>query len=169
MTKTVSSILNYEGCRVDVAINYVALIFSFFPSILQLYYLPLDYGTHIRYLWLPLVSFLFAFQIELCLNVGCSGISIVWSALCGFNIFLYLRIKHRYTDNLGHNQYLHIAMVLSTVYSTIAWVYYAIVSDALTTIAHICAILLGVIFAILFEIYLNRFYPSKREFIPLLS
>lgn len=42
-------------------------------------------------------------------------------------------------------------LILSLLYDFSLWIYYAIVSDLLTTIAHICAIILGLLIAIIFH------------------
>jgi hypothetical protein len=81
-----------------------------------------------------------ALQVSLCLLVGCIGISIVWSALCPFTLSLYhplgraTQLPPRLTACL---------FLLPALLTLSVWLYYAITADALTSVAHALAALLG--------------------------
>mmetsp|Transcript_40753 Transcript_40753/g.127537 ORF Transcript_40753/g.127537 Transcript_40753/m.127537 type:complete len:165 (+) Transcript_40753:476-970(+) len=75
-----------------------------------------------------------AFQITLCFVVNCSGVSIIWNAVVAFNSITVPG------DTPRHFLFMYLlafAMALSLD------VYYAFTLELLTTIAHLCSLLLG--------------------------
>ena len=86
-----------------------------------------------------------------CLGVDCRGISIVWSAYCGYILYLYYILKKQFIHYYYPSNLFEISLILSILYDLSLWIYYGIVSDTLTTIAHIAAILLGFLIAIIFH------------------
>ena len=116
---------------------------------------------------------LFAFQVGLCLIVGCVGISIVWSANVGVIVIIlkYLWSQSqsllslsearpsRYSFNFKSSGAVVAVVVVLTPCVT-AWLYYAVVEEALTTLAHLCALLLGVIIGLA---YIRCFATQTRR------
>ena len=71
-------ILTYDGSSTDIIINYTMLAINLLITAFV--------NRHQGVLWwvnVLLTAFLFAFQIVLCLVIGCMGISVVWSAQFG--------------------------------------------------------------------------------------
>ena len=80
-----------------------------------------------------LLLFFLSFQLGPCYVIGCSGVSIVWTACVG-----------------GAALDQHDGLKLSAfriVYAaaTAALIYYALVAEAITDVAHVCAITMGFI------------------------
>ena len=93
-------------------------------------------------------SFIFVvfFQITLCLILGCNGISIIWCAMMGWSTSTaHQTVRERKEANpsettLGINP----LGKATTLLDFLAILYYAITAEAITTIAHVCAVILGV-------------------------
>jgi hypothetical protein len=82
----------------------------------------------------------------LCLNVGCVGVSVVWSAQLG--VLIHHR-RHRPTAKpaLREETPLWAGRLyrLSLLIGSTAWVYYAVIEEPITTMAHFCALAMGLI------------------------
>ena len=103
--------------------------------------------------------------------VKCQGVSIVWSALCGYNPLTYYKLLDIYDYSKSTQSFISITLAISCLYSVILWVYYAVVEEALTTIAHLCALILGIAIAYILnplwkEADINKQHDPSR---PLLS
>lgn len=83
-------------------------------------------------------------QVVLCLFVGCVGISIIWSALVGFQCVAEPALS---SLSAAPARALRAMTCVSLTLSAAAWVYYAVTQDALTTAAHVCAAVLGTLLA----------------------
>lgn len=82
-----------------------------------------------------------AFQIVLCLIVGCVGISIVWCAILGFLLMKCWRTRARTrTRKCGCDV---LAIGIAVGMDVISICYYAYAEPPITTVAHVLAILLG--------------------------
>lgn len=96
------------------------------------------------------------FQILLCIGVCCVGVSIVWCASLGW----ILMLSHREYSN--PYKYPTVRCNDKTVAFTIGAnllvvIYYGLITDIITTVAHCSAILLGMLLWVVFEQYLfNR-------------
>lgn len=122
-------ILSYAGNGKDIVINYVLLV--------------LNVGACLRLAWsatrleqqlaLGALVFTILYQIVLCLILGCSGISIIWCACAGWILYPAKARKA--------SKFEQIALVSDAA----AIFYYLIVSEAITTVAHFGAILMGVL------------------------
>jgi hypothetical protein len=87
-------ILTYDGDGLDVIINYVLLIVNLLVCVAQLRAggiqhdgSPLEHQRQSRGRVVKAVAalaFVVAFQVQLCLAVGCVGISVVWCAMMGW-------------------------------------------------------------------------------------
>lgn len=82
-----------------------------------------------------------AFQVVLCLILFCSGVSIVWNAVAGFSLGVYRR------RGGGTRR----ALVFQWVVVLATDIYYALTAGYLTSIAHLCAIVLGLLVAQLYK------------------
>ncbi|KAJ1551159.1 hypothetical protein HK405_015069, partial [Cladochytrium tenue] len=122
---------------------------------------PLPLGAAVGFL-AAATAFLWAFQLLLCLYVTeCYGISIVWSALWGMCAFCWAgavaaaagsssssssssSLSSRWLSGGWTGSRAGDALaVLATIGCLAAWAYYAAVEDALTTVAHAAAVVLG--------------------------
>lgn len=76
----------------------------------------------------------------------CSGISIIWSSVDGILLILFWSwsLKGKLFPP-SQASFLKSTVALAWIYSLILWIYYAIVEEFLTTIAHICAVILGIL------------------------
>ena len=157
LISSVEGILCYEGNVIDIVLNYTAIAATIVPTILIYCYLPLEY-EHLRLFWIPYVILLFIFQVSLCLIVGCFGVSIVWSALCSFAIYSYvLFISSRsYSIPLGNLVLIQSSLSTSTLFSILLWIYYAVVADFITSLAHLCAVLLGLVSGLALKLHSQR-------------
>lgn len=90
------------------------------------------------------------FQILLCTQVCCVGVSIIWCATLGWILMLL-----RYTmnsknkvfnpNNTKRRKYSINAAMIAIGADSLAILYYGIVAEAITTVAHVCAVLLGIV------------------------
>lgn len=92
---------------------------------------------------------------------GCTGISIIWSANCGFTTYFYYFVSRRLSLYKAENDKLiFTSLLVSLLYATTLWIYYAIVEDILTTIAHIAAVALGYFISFLL-IHATSLLPNR--------
>jgi hypothetical protein len=147
---SVASILSYDGAETDILINYMTLSVNVLVSIPLCFVFPSS-APLARFFWVPLLICLFIFQIVLCLFEGCTGISIVWCCVCSFNTYLWFQIyKSDIISSQGYKSSLYASISLAGLLSAGVIIYYGVVSELLTTIAHLCAIVLGVAIGFIF-------------------
>jgi hypothetical protein len=132
---SLEQILTYDYCDKHFLINY-SLILLLQATVL-VHKIPAKIvACSTIYLW--------AFQIILCLIVGCVGVSVVWSAQLG------ILIHHRWHRFRGKST-LHeevplwsgILFYFSLVVGFTAWIYYAVTWEPITSLAHFCAVIMG--------------------------
>lgn len=58
-------ILTYSGNVTDIELNYVALVICLAAYISIFYFLPEYFSTWRRYIWIPVLVFLYIFQVNL--------------------------------------------------------------------------------------------------------
>lgn len=150
-------ILTYQGSQRDIILNYALLVANVVVCSITTAS-NVHYGTS-RGLERKLAAsgalvFVAAYQINLCLLVGCSGISIIWSTCAGW-ILSEGRRRACMPGNAGSSSTeasaspwnRHITLQvwerLMLASDVIVIVYYACVTEAITTVAHLCAILMG--------------------------
>jgi hypothetical protein len=152
-------ILTYGGSPTDLWINYLLLGANCFWCLQVIFrknaLLPPPRGATLCRVGCFLgVIF---FQVGLCLQVGCSGISIVWCALAGWalrqEVLLYPQeLMQDLRDNRNHNYALPlrggrwgwIVDINDKIWpNAAALLYYAVVAPPITTVAHSCALVLG--------------------------
>ena len=136
LNPSIVQILTYDYCDEHIAINY-SLILLLQAAVL-LHGIPtkiVAFSTF--YLW--------AFQVILCLIVGCVGVSVVWSAQLGI---LMHRRHHLAAKSSPHQElppWSWKLFSLSLVVGSTTWVYYAVIWEPITTLAHVCALVMGIL------------------------
>jgi len=84
------------------------------------------------------------FQIGLCLMVHCVGISIIWCAMGGWIISERKRLKATEASNLSSWRNANLIIERFIVVLDVGVIlYYAFTSKFITTVAHVCAMVLG--------------------------
>lgn len=105
------------------------------------------------------LGFVIVFQVGLCLMVHCSGISIVWCAIAGWMlvgtgqlVLCWDRQQQQQQQQRRRHPFgtSHLALVaLSLLCDAAGVLYYAATAPAITTVAHLCAIAMGMILYLL--------------------
>ncbi len=144
-------ILSYNGSPKDIIINYTLLALNLIIATYPLIVLTEIHGvSNNNIIWkrrlCAFCSFIFVsvFQISLCLLIHCSGISIIWCALAGW-IWMdyYHQRKHESRQEQQLNYYssnyckIHVHQIIVLLVDFIAIMYYLIVMEPITTLAHI--------------------------------
>lgn len=157
-------ILTYGGSKRDIVLNYALVAINLYICIKALVIhsnsvLDKFYGNATLAL-----GFVIAFQIILCLILGCSGISIIWCSMAGWIMSQKRQIIRSGVDddddddndNDRLSQQENRTAASSISYEKLAqraqWVilldlaaiiYYLVVSEMITTVAHGCALVMG--------------------------
>jgi hypothetical protein len=150
VTPQVSCILTYGGSASDIAINYSILLLNLTAcaTVLQ------EDDTISKQTAVVSLAFVVEFQIILCLIVGCSGISIIWCACAGWMIrkLLYTqRTANLSSDSAttqaepGSPMNCFLCQKITLCADAVAIFYYMLVTEPITTVAHVCAIALGML------------------------
>jgi len=141
--------LSYDGSTIDIAINYTLLLLNLFVAASSLLPSTTDILQRRRH---AIISFLFAilFQVVLCLEAHCLGISVIWCATMGW-IWMDRRRElkrmveisltcsfYRASVDIPNALLDHENMVL--VLDVLFLCYYAMVSTPTSTVTHILAI-----------------------------
>mmetsp|Transcript_16495 Transcript_16495/g.27944 ORF Transcript_16495/g.27944 Transcript_16495/m.27944 type:complete len:192 (+) Transcript_16495:55-630(+) len=148
----VGCILDYDGHFLDVAINYLLFFVNLAVCVLALRLHTKDVvkSNKLRSYALGSIIFVVVFQIGLCLVVGCMGISIVWCAMGGWIISERRRLQESRDEELNRLRENSLAIErFVVVLNVIALLYYAVKLEALTTVAHVCALVLGAILSVI--------------------
>ena len=127
--------------KLDIAINYTLL---FATGALFIFGGPPKRRAAI-------ISFFFAFQLGLCYCLGCSGVSIVWCACVGGGAL----DMHRGLRLVAFR------VVAVAVVAALLW--YAMVAEAITDIAHVCALTMGFLLVQSDEAYSRRIEEEYEE------
>ena len=72
--------------------------------------------------------YLWAFQIGLCLDVGCVGVNVVWSAQMGILIH-YCRPSIKATPPASTTPFSDWAYFVAHSSSSVVWIYYAVIEE----------------------------------------
>lgn len=136
-------ILSYGGSTRDIAINYAVLGIDVLMSCLVF----LVWRDQREKRLPALGSFLFVvlFQLTICWVIACSGISVIWCAICGWMLHEQRQLTSVESQQ-GFRKFaastLHVLIIPLNIGII---VYYAIVAPMITTVAHFCAMVLGVL------------------------
>jgi hypothetical protein len=157
-------ILTYDGNVLDSCLNW-------FMVFLSLGAIALPINAHApgmyRLAWLPMLVFLFAFQIGLCLVEHCAGVSVVWSALTGVFYVLLTRRKSWIVTSTTTREwdvrprtsrstkFRHGLGTLLFVMAPALWVWYGTKNGCVdveakcdpvwSTVAHVLSVMLGIL------------------------
>lgn len=145
-------ILLYQGSSKDVVINYTLLLLNLLVASSPLFAIPNgttwsisnrnDFHRKRIYAFLCF-TFVSTFQIVLCLLVKCSGISIIWCALAGWILMDYYhpgpgdQVSVSNTDDHAFVCRIDYHQRIILIIDLVAVVYYAIVMEPITTVAHV--------------------------------
>jgi hypothetical protein len=108
------------------------------------------------------LALVIAYQVFLCIFLGCSGISIVWNVMVGFilrDLCQTISTSTAETLDTSVNQKRKKnanLFVASCAPAFAVDLYYAITADFITTVAHICALVLGCLIASLYHCFLMK-------------
>jgi hypothetical protein len=127
--------------RFDIAINYTLL---FATAALFIFGGPPKRRG-------AMILFFAAFQLGLCYVIGCAGVSIIWCACAGGGAL----DEHR-GPRLVAFRFVAAAVVA-------ALLYYALVAEAITDIAHVCALTMGFLAVQADEAYSRRIEEEYEE------
>ena len=150
LQREVVAILTYDGSQENILINYVMLLITLYTLLLlqKVSKLP-------HYLIFLVFSsvFLAGYQVGLCLIVQCVGISIIWSAYSGMIYSILHDHSKRSDEVVDENIMFQVRFQFLAV--LIVWVYYLLIEDIITTVAHILAFILGIGITY-FHIWINK-------------
>jgi len=146
--KKLQCILLYDGSRSDILTNYPLLFINAFAvSCLRLQMcrqIPPAHACRYHQYLICASLFVLFFQVILCLILGCAGISITWAACAG-----WLTSEIYFFGSLiisPCSSYLIYGLALSSVtLDSMVIIYYALLSPPITTIAHLLAVLMGML------------------------
>jgi hypothetical protein len=155
-------ILTYSGEVEDIRINYVTLCLTLLVAVARAKYASVQIPETARKVrWLLECSIALIgvtlFQITLCWILGCAGISIIWCSLAGWTINERWCVQdsagRATTGGVVANQnqiitprkWMEICEDVVLTVVLVVLVYYAIESPLITSVAHVCALLLGTI------------------------
>ena len=98
-------------------------------------------------------------QVGLCLSVNCVGISIIWSSVFAFHMTIY----HDFISTTTSVTLIRVATFLSTIATVVTWLYYAVTEEMISTVAHLCAAVLGFVLAHIFKwVVFDRWHGGLR-------
>ncbi|KAJ1615689.1 hypothetical protein T492DRAFT_1111788 [Pavlovales sp. CCMP2436] len=154
---TVGCILSYAGSTHDVTINYTVCALT---VVAQARLFWSEHGKRASRLptglfQLGAFACVCAFQIGLCLALGCAGVSIVWNAIAGFSLQQLVRrpaadpalvpTAVRGDDDACARRPRAAPLLVLVMFLVVVFVdcYYGIYAKALTSAAHACALALG--------------------------
>ena len=165
-------IVTYGGDRTNIWINYVTLLVVLLVSVVRARNVlhhrnrrmsQQQGGGNNAWLGASVAALLgvIAFQIVLCWNLGCAGISIVWCAVAGWIVNERRRCQPEERDVAAANDNRSRLDVVEdfTLTAVLAvLVYYALTMEPITTVAHACALILGALLS-----RLNRYLVWGRQ------
>ena len=165
----IACILSYDQNLFHSGINYVLVLVNLIYCVRLLdQFLALREASELQrrttqQLAFSALTFVIFFQVGLCLMVHCMGISIIWCAMSGWGMSERRRVVALVDPTISSREEVNDDDASTTPQSSIpepsysppftavtvlnvgAIVYYAITEEFLTTIAHICALILGAV------------------------
>ncbi|KAG7357336.1 hypothetical protein IV203_002024 [Nitzschia inconspicua] len=164
-------ILGYNGIVRDIIINYTLILINLSYCIWEM---KRNGDSHARnssekrqqeLRAMGALTFVVFFQFILCLAVGCTGVSIIWCAICGWIMSRHKRLVDSRSDELQEYRSLQPDLLESlektektvVMLDVVAIGYYAVMLPFITTVAHICALILGaILFSLSFSMKISR-------------
>jgi hypothetical protein len=168
-------ILGYNGSIKHVLINYSLILVNLVYCILEMKRVGTDVELrasrgkrHQEIRALSALAFVVLFQIILCLARRCSGVSIIWCAICGWIMSRHRRkigdseiVQEQQNVNLQEYSFaMEFGEKIVVLVDILAILFYAVAFPFITTVAHVCALVLG---AILFSISDSEYDKLTRE------
>jgi hypothetical protein len=133
-------IFTYNGSTLDIALNYSVFLINVIYCTASL--------ENRKVIASGVFLGVVAFQWILCLILGCSGISIIWCAMCGWSMN-QRRCLASSRDVVPDTRFQSATETIRRMYPFVMLldgaviVYYSVVTEVITTVAHICALILG--------------------------
>lgn len=143
-------ILGYAGSTKDVILNYTMVIINLIYCAVAIIKSREQADKGRRKFGLGALIFVFVFQITLCLGLGCVGISIIWCAMGGWIMSERRRVVDINMDiptsslSTSNIRLINMGKVVILFDCGVIF-YYAIVFEPITTVAHVCALVLGAV------------------------
>ena len=111
-----------------------------------------------RYITILITVGLLVIQIALGLLDNYSGVSIVWSAQCGFSLATCMHFSRLRKDGTSRMVNVCHAVFMSCAVSIALWVYYALVEGTKTTMYHLSSAVLGVMLGYVVKMKMENIY-----------
>jgi hypothetical protein len=170
VTARLLCILSYNGSTFDSALNYLLIVVNFVYCVVTMKVAASHRGRQRRklgiYHAIGAIVFVVTFQLLLCLGLGCSGVSIIWCSMCGWIIS-----ERRHLGDMEHGMVPYdenfeptdeersvgkIQTSCVILLDMMVICYYAVALPAISTVAHICALVLGAILSMMPLMLLQR-------------
>ncbi len=132
---TLLNALSYQGDVLLSVINYSLLMVAILPFVVT------SLRTKVSFWWIVLLSS-FLLQAVLWFALYVQGISIIWNALFGFLMIVFFRQKTGLSNK--HKILIYFAMGMLVLGN----VYFGFRFPPITTIAHVSAIVFGMLFSL---------------------
>jgi hypothetical protein len=104
--------------------------------------------------------FLVVFQISLCLLLHCSGISIIWCGIAGWMLTEVLSFDRWQCPRSQLRNYSLYSLGIPLFFDVFGILFYAITAEVITSVAHVCALVLG---AVLYCFSSKLRYPANTS------
>lgn len=157
LSSRLACILSYGGSLSDIIINYTLVVLNVLYCSMALQASLYKYSRGPRASEMEVIrqrrrivfadgalAFVVLFQIVLCLALSCSGVSIIWCAMCGW----IMCDRLRRVGGFEHNEITVNRAGQSVILMDFVVIgYYGVMFPLITTIAHCCALSLGAVLA----------------------
>jgi len=150
LLEKIGCILTYAGSPKDIYLNYVVLLIHVVYCVVYLRNVNEAKRKDKISVSIGTFAFVVFFQIVLCVILGCDGISIIWCA-CGGWIMAerHQAAEASHEDGEAQRKNLDQAAQMIILIDCGVIIYYGVVAPPITTVAHICALILGATLSIL--------------------
>jgi hypothetical protein len=144
-------ILSYAGSEKDMWINYTVLLVNLLwccwvatttkPTTTS----PHNNNNNNKIVGCHMASLVFvvAFQLGLCLQLGCAGISIVWCAMAAWAVAIQQQQQQQGGQSTTAITTTRFWQLFPSSLTVAVILYYMVVAPVITTVAHLCALVLG--------------------------
>ena len=162
-------ILSYNGDIPNSILNYTLVVFSLIYCALTVRNHTRDEQKASQLLRFAIGALLATtmLQLTLGLTLGCSGVSIIWCAMAGW----IMSERRRVLDGQDEAEELSPSVqrvmeggLMVILLDTAAIIYYAVVAEPITTVAHFCALIMGAILSkISIKLYDEQDDPTPTD------
>jgi hypothetical protein len=146
-------ILSYAGSTKDIVLNYIMVVINLLYCVAAVLANQKQTDEQ-RIFALGALIFVILFQITLCLVLGCAGISIIWCAMGGWIMSERRRVVENNIDasssllSTSSQRLINMGKVVIFL-DCVVIVYYGVVEEPITTVAHFCALVLGAMLSLM--------------------